>query len=1603
MRGLPFPTTAISDREPSYDHGTPFSNGDAIPIDPALAGTPEIDPAITGDKDVGVGATEQVPPEIILDPILHQPLRQYSQEPRQYDLGPQGDPFAPHPPAPYLPIQEEEVTPAPKPPKKKRRPRREPECGFCQGNDLKNKAEEPEVMVSCDDCGRSGWHMYCLQPPLEEEPPGQWHCPMCPPIELSMTGSAQRENSVVSNSLVPHHPTKADTKGKGKAPAPSDVEVDDDDDDSDDSDSDSDSDSDDSTVNKVTPVRPPKKRKNKRPTRKTDQTPRPIKRMRIRVRSPVAPPIMVRLRIPPKGKGKEREDESERMFDDMLTPAERDMSKTGIESGDRLRFEKSRLNAEEKLAPPPPPSTVMEVPETPIAGPSSRPLRSTALHQLSLPPGPPTPSPAPSTPSAFPSTPGAVPATSIVFPPPPNSLRIRTIRFGHFDIHPWYDAPFPEEYANIPDGRLWICEYCLKYMRSGFAFGRHRMKCKARHPPGDEIYRDGTVSIFEVDGRKNKIYCQNLCLLSKMFLDHKSLFYDVEPFLFYVMAETDDIGAHFVGYFSKEKCSPKYYNVSCIMTLPVRQRQGWGNFLIDFSYLLSKKEQRSGSPEKPLSGLGALGYKNYWTLALMRYLRTAPANPRLEDISKHTSMTIEDICSTLTHQNMISILAATPPPVRPTPGQSIKFPRGRRNGIARKHLQRTNTQNKDEEGKASTPFTPPAKYNIHWDREKVEHYLEAWEKKGYLKLRPERLKWTPFVLARTKDNGQVLQTAGCAVVGVGASSGQAKTPEIPSKDELPVNSTAQTPIPGDTGPSNVDSLATGEMDAMMASAARLFDDTIPDDPESPLPKKLLRSRLKQGTRAPSTVSNREETAIALSSPLPHTRSTSARLMPELNGTTIAADDESGPPPLPELVITPSVPVKRRRGRPPRPKPPEVAPPIEPSLLDLTKEAPSRSGSKSYSPRKRRRVGTPEGGAHDVVHDTTDTPQEPPLEPNEPDGLMHPQNGHSMAPNESLKTPADGVASAPPRTNHRSTEVESSLGVNHHRADYDDVKSEDASTPLTGLTSRHSVPSDATTCVVNGTSDGVDGKEDGEINLANVHELPVQPVKNRPEVSVGRDGGGSVQAAGDEGFVTNITVILVLPVKLLERHDDPSHVSYFSDPSMTFGHLQRDTNLQSNVSVGYSLNQALGSHLTPTLSSRTAFHDGYRLSDSPPSVIDPTGATQRSGQAPAGPSHSPIHEFSIPLQGDNQAANALKRKQADGIANITNGLSKRRREGEEIMDAFDTDSHGSKHWTEEEKSKLFNWLMGPGEDDHWNALRATKNSCLREARCAVEVFGGKKSYQALKGCYERNFNLFKQIYAFEAFNVQQGAGPVTSVNEGERLREYERRLQVARKGGCDVGNVNARTIDHWHRSGWYSLFYRRWHGDPATTRPINRNPNAIGTSSVGGGGDEGEDDEPIPDYQDPNPTTITQSRTPTYSFRSQSVPEYVLPEAGPSNAGSRISTVVSSPSNDQSLVNFTVPQNMMAACLQLLQSQSHHSKMKLDYLRRREEREEKDTAARRELDRTRQEREAAEWEHTKQTANVKHRAQLATELLGNPTVDASVRQAAGDYLKKLFAD
>lgn len=76
-------------------------------------------------------------------------------------------------------------------------------------------------------------------------------------------------------------------------------------------------------------------------------------------------------------------------------------------------------------------------------------------------------------------------------------------------------------------------------------------KCTLRHPPGNEIYRKDDLSFFELDGHIQKNYCRNVALLSKLFLDHKTLFYDVDPFMFFVLCRLERDGYHMVGYFSK--------------------------------------------------------------------------------------------------------------------------------------------------------------------------------------------------------------------------------------------------------------------------------------------------------------------------------------------------------------------------------------------------------------------------------------------------------------------------------------------------------------------------------------------------------------------------------------------------------------------------------------------------------------------------------------------------------------------------------------------------------------------------------------------------------------------------------------------------------------------------------------------------------------------------------------------------------------------------------------------------------------------------------------------------------------------------------------------
>lgn len=100
------------------------------------------------------------------------------------------------------------------------------------------------------------------------------------------------------------------------------------------------------------------------------------------------------------------------------------------------------------------------------------------------------------------------------------------------------------------------------------------------------------------------------------------------------------------------------YNLACILTFPQYQQAGYGKFIISLSYELTKREGKTGSPEKPLSDLGKVSYRSYWTHVLMHLFANCDPNKTditMNDMSQQTGIKTEDIISTLQSLDMIKV------------------------------------------------------------------------------------------------------------------------------------------------------------------------------------------------------------------------------------------------------------------------------------------------------------------------------------------------------------------------------------------------------------------------------------------------------------------------------------------------------------------------------------------------------------------------------------------------------------------------------------------------------------------------------------------------------------------------------------------------------------------------------------------------------------------------------------------------------------------------------------------------------------------------------------------------------------------------------------
>ena len=160
-----------------------------------------------------------------------------------------------------------------------------------------------------------------------------------------------------------------------------------------------------------------------------------------------------------------------------------------------------------------------------------------------------------------------------------------------------------------------------------------------------------------------QLFCQNLSLFAKLFLDNKSVFFDVSGFNYFLLAHTSPhtLETQIIGFFSKEKMSWDNNNLACILIFPPWQRKGLGALLMGVSYAIAKREGIMGGPEKPISDLGKKGYKRYWGAEIARWLLGVRDTDRkkgkgmvdVERISKETWIAPDDCLSVLREMGVV--------------------------------------------------------------------------------------------------------------------------------------------------------------------------------------------------------------------------------------------------------------------------------------------------------------------------------------------------------------------------------------------------------------------------------------------------------------------------------------------------------------------------------------------------------------------------------------------------------------------------------------------------------------------------------------------------------------------------------------------------------------------------------------------------------------------------------------------------------------------------------------------------------------------------------------------------------------------------------------
>ena len=154
------------------------------------------------------------------------------------------------------------------------------------------------------------------------------------------------------------------------------------------------------------------------------------------------------------------------------------------------------------------------------------------------------------------------------------SRNIDKVVLGNVQFDTWYFSPYPESVIyghDHPSSKaavngdhrnghaeklfapiipmLHVCPYCFKYSTSPTDHVSHlQVHVKEIEADRDDwwpvpksalkVYEWEGYTVWDIDGEQEKLYCQNLSLFAKLFLEQKSVFFDTSGFHYFVLTFT---------------------------------------------------------------------------------------------------------------------------------------------------------------------------------------------------------------------------------------------------------------------------------------------------------------------------------------------------------------------------------------------------------------------------------------------------------------------------------------------------------------------------------------------------------------------------------------------------------------------------------------------------------------------------------------------------------------------------------------------------------------------------------------------------------------------------------------------------------------------------------------------------------------------------------------------------------------------------------------------------------------------------------------------------------------------------------------------------------